>query len=315
MKKLNPILFLLPGILIVLSSCRQNSVSPTDTPTSGTIKVGIDQTILPIIQEEIDVFESLYTTAGIIEVSCPEVELFNLLLKDSLRMVVVSRMLTPEETNYFNGKKIFPRELKIAVDGIALIVNKANSDTLISTEMVRKILIGEITSWDQIYPKSKLGTIKVIFDNPNSSTAEFAVKSICNNQKLSGQLSALNNNSEVIEYVSKTENSLGIIGVSWISSHIDSSCMGFSDKVRVMAISKESNVTSENSFQPYQAYFATGQYPYTRNLYAIVTDPRVGLATGFTSFIASDRGQRIILKSGILPTTQPLRLIHVNDNY
>ena len=142
---------------------------------------------------------------------------------------------------------------------------------------------------------------------------EFAVKSICNNQPLSSGLSALNNNRDVIDFVAKTPNALGIIGVNWISNHRDTTCMGFLDKINVIAISKEDIATEANSFQPYQAYLANGQYAFTRNVFVILADPRIGLTSGFTSFITSDRGQRIILKSGILPVTQPVRIIQVND--
>jgi phosphate transport system substrate-binding protein len=89
--------------------------------------------------------------------------------------------------------------------------------------------------------------------------------------------------------------------------------MGFLDKINVIAVSKEDVATGDNSFQPYQAYLANGQYAFTRYVYAILADPRIGLTSGFTSFLSGDRGQRIILKSGLLPVTQPVRIIQVND--
>jgi len=234
-------------------------------------------------------------------------------LKDSVRMIIATRTLNKEENDYFKNSKIFPKEVKIAVDGIALIVYKENIDTMLTTKMIQDILIGKIKTWDEVNPESKLGPIKVIFDNPHSSTAEFAVKSICNNKPLSSELSALNNNHDVIDFVAKTPNAIGIIGVNWISNQRDTTCMGFLDRIKVIAVSKEDIATEANSFQPYQAYLANGQYAFTRNVYAILADPRVGLTSGFTSFITSDRGQRIILKSGILPVTQPLRIIQVKD--
>jgi phosphate transport system substrate-binding protein len=130
---------------------------------------------------------------------------------------------------------------------------------------------------------------------------------------LSSGHSALNNNRDVIDFVAKTPNALGIIGVNWISNQRDTTCMGFLDKIKVIAVSKEDVATEANSFQPYQAYLANGQYAFTRNVYVILADPRIGLTSGFTSFLTSDRGQRIILKSGILPATQPVRIIQVND--
>jgi phosphate transport system substrate-binding protein len=313
MKRIVFSFFMVTGILMLFSCRQKNPDKLTDTPTSGSIRIAVDETLAPIIRSEIEVFESIYYSSKIEDIPCPEVEAFNLLLKDSVRMIIATRTLNSEETEYFKSVKIYPKEVKIAIDGIALIVHNENQDTMLTTGMIRDILIGKIKKWEEVNPKSKFGSIKVIFDNPRSSTAEFAVKTICNNQPLSSDLSALNNNRDVIDFVAKTPNALGIIGVNWISNQRDTTCMGFLDKIKVIAISKEDTATDTNSFQPYQAYLANGQYAFTRNVYVILADPRIGLTSGFTSFITSDRGQRIILKSGILPATQPLRIIHVND--
>jgi phosphate transport system substrate-binding protein len=300
-------------VILMFISCRNSTNGKQDTPTSGTTIIAVDETFEPIISNEINVFESIYISSGIIERACPEIDAFNLLLKDSVRMIIVTRKLRDVETNYFRSEQIYPKELKIAVDGVTFIVNNLNEDTLLTTNVIRKIMTGEIEDWNQINPVSKKGKIKVVFDNPNSSTAEYVSRIICTNGQLSSNHSALNTNREVIDFVSKTPNALGIIGVSWVSNHRDSTCMSFLEKVKVVAVSKENEATEDNSFKPYQAYLSTDQYPYTRDVYVIITDPHIGLCSGFASFLASDRGQRIILKSGILPATQPVRIIHVNE--
>ena len=80
-----------------------------------------------------------------------------------------------------------------------------------------------------------------------------------------------------------------------------------------MSVSNEAKATPENSYKPFQAYLFYGYYPLTRNIFIIVNDPRSALPTGLTSFLTSDRGQRIILKSGLLPATQPIRVVHIKD--
>jgi len=299
--------------ILMVVSCRSKRDGKEDTPTSGSTTIAVDETFEPILSNEINVFESIYISAGIIQKACSETDAFNLLLKDSVQLIIATRKLADRENDFLKSKKYYPKELKIAIDGITLIVNNSNPDTLLTTSAVQKIMTGAIDNWDQLNPASTLGNIRVVFDNPGSSTANYAVKEICRNQPLSSNHTALNTNREVIDFVMKTPNALGIIGVSWISNHKDTTCMGFLDKIKVVGISKEEVATRENSYQPYQGYLATGQYPYRRDIYAIITDPHVGLCSGFASFIASDRGQRIILKSGILPATQPVRLIHVND--
>lgn len=305
---------LLLSCIAFLQSCGGSSTKG-DTPTSGSATIYVDQTFEPIISEEIQVFEGIYSEAEVTSKFTSETEALTALLKDSTSLIVSTRLLTEKEKAVFQSKKLIPRITRIATDGIALIINRQNRDSLISIDQIRQLLTGKITSWNQIASGSGLGKVKVIFDNQNSSTVRYLLDSLCEGKELSAQISALNKNEEVIDFVSKNPNSIGIIGVSWISNRKDSKCMGFLDRIRVMAVSYANKPNSDNSYQPYQAYLATRDYPLCRDIYTISTDPRSGLETGFASFISSDRGQRIILKSGLVPATQPLRVIQVNNDY
>jgi len=146
--------------LFVLFSC-QNKVKDkfTDTYTSGVIQIAVDENFQPIVQEEIDVFEAMNPKAGIKPHYVNEVEAMNLLLKDSVRLVIATRALSDNEMKYFKSKTFYPRSYKFATDGIALIINNHNSDSLITVGQIRRILLGEVTNWNEIYPNSKLGKI------------------------------------------------------------------------------------------------------------------------------------------------------------
>jgi len=306
-------------LLLGICSCNNNGKKPyakwQDTITTGVIPIACDQCFQPIIQAEIDVFESIYDKAGIVPIYTDEVDAIQLLLNDSVRLAVIARPLTNEEKSILASKKMPARELIIAIDAVALIVNKENTDSIIGMPNLKKILTGEITEWKQLNPKSKLGKIDVVFDNQNSSTVRYAIDSICREQKLSENLYAQKNNPEVIEMVSKVPGALGIIGVNWISNEKDSTNLSFSDKIKVLAVGPYANSDEYNSYKPYQAYIARKNYPMTRYVYIILSDPKSGLSSGFATFLASDRGQRIILKSGIVPATQPINIVNVSDKY
>ena len=311
-KQLLPLSLL--AVLVALGACRQTPKDgPTDTYTTGTVAIAADESFQPIVQEEIDVFEALYPMARIRPRYVTEVEAVNLLLKDSLRLVIASRRLTPEEKYSFNSRKFFPQEIKIATDGLALITHLSNPDSLISVDDIRGILTGEKTRWKDIYPGSRLGEIQLVFDNKNSSTVRFAIDSICRGKPLAGNVSALKTNKEVISFVSKTPGAMGIIGVNWLSDRNDSTGLTFNKEVRVMSVSHSARPTLENSFKPYQAYLYYGDYPLARDIYALVNDPRNGLCWGFSGFLTSYRGQLIIQKSGLLPATQAVRIVNVKD--
>ena len=302
-------------LLLALSACRSKSKEgQTDTYSSGVIAIAADASFEPIIQEEIDVFESLYPLAGIVPRYTTEVEAINLLLKDSVRLAVATRTLTEEEMNSFHSRKFYPREIKLATDALALIVNRANPDSLLSVRDFRRILTGEAKTWKQVNSNSGLKDIQVVFDNKNSSTVRFAMDSVCGGKPLATEnVSALKTNQQVIDFVAKNPAAIGVIGVNWLGNRSDTTNLSFEEEIRVMAVSAGDVATPENSYKPYQAYLYYGNYPLARPIYAILNDPRNGLPWGFTSFMTSDKGQRIILKSGLVPATQPVRIVHVKD--
>src|ERR1035437_2390138 len=201
--------------VLILFSC-QNKIKDkfTDTYTEGVIPIAVDINFKPIIQEELDVFESIYPKAGIVPTYTNEGDAINLLLKDSVRLVIATRPLSVNEEASLISKKFEPHSYKLATDGVALIVNNQNPDSLITVSQIRSIFTGQTTKWKDVFPKSKLGKIQVVFDNQNSSTVRYAIDSICGGQPLSTKLYAQKTNLEVIDIVSKTPNSIGIIGVN-----------------------------------------------------------------------------------------------------
>ncbi|MDR1730250.1 MAG: substrate-binding domain-containing protein [Prevotellaceae bacterium] len=315
MKSKNLIIFLL-GVCL-FAACRNNAPKDkyTDTLTTGVVGISADETFRPIVEQLADVFENKYTNAGIVPFFTSEVDAINLLLRDSVRLAIATRTLTGQEKEYLKSRKFFAREIKIATDGIAVIINRQNTDSLISVSDLQKIMTGKITDWKELNPNSALGELMLVFDNPNSSTVRYAIDSICHGEQLSSGLYAQKDNPAVIDFVAQTPGAIGIIGAAWIGNENDSTRLSFRDDVRVMSVSRATVAAPHNSFKPYQAYLALGDYPLTRNVYILLTDPRNGLSSGFTSFVTSDIGQRIILRSGIVPATQSIRIVNVRDDF
>lgn len=275
-----------------------------DTPTSGYIKIAVDESLRPLIEAEIDVFESIYAQADIEPVYMSEENAIQALLQDSVRLAIVTRKLVENEKQRILVENITPRELDIATGAAALIVNKANADTLLRMSQLKEIVTGSITDWKQINPKSPSLPLVVVFDKPASGMARFLMDSVAQVKTLPSNFFAVNTNEEVINYVTKTPNAIGIIGVEWISDHDDSTANRFLSTVKVMGLARD-----EKHFKPFQAYIATHDYPLTRKTTVISREARAGLGNGFIAFLMSEKGQRIVLKAGLVPATMPIRLV------
>jgi phosphate transport system substrate-binding protein len=122
---------------------------------------------------------------------------------------------------------------------------------------------------------------------------------------------ALKSNADVIKYVNDNPGSIGVVGVNWMVQPP----MELESIVADLKILGVKNVAgqagSDAYYKPNQNDIALGMYPLTRSLYVVNCEGGAGLGTGFASFIAGERGQRIVLKSGLLPDSIPSREINV----
>lgn len=295
-------------ILFVCASCadRDKDGNLLDQVSYGTITIAVDESLKPIIDAEIDTFEATYRDAHIKVIYTSEDKAIRTMLMDSARLAIVTRSLTQDETDYLLNQKINAKEQKIAKDGIALIMNRASNDTLVFMDDFRKLITG--TDNMSLINKRYSSVPKVVvFDHPNSGIIRYLRDSVVQFEKLPSYCYAVNGNAQVIDYVSKNPHAIGLIDVSWISDRDDSTATSFLSSIKVVALSDEGDF-----FQPYQAYIADRSYPLLRDVKIISREARMGLGTGFIAFVASQRGQRIVLKSGIVPATMPIRVIEVS---
>jgi len=306
------VLSLVIGLTLLLGSCRDKGKDgkPLDTVSSGFITIAVDESLRSIIDAEVDTFMKIYPNAKIRILYLSESEAVQAMLNDSARLAIVTRKLTPEETAVLESQKLNARHITVARDAIALIVNKSNQDTLMEFSKFNKIATGEISNWKDLNKKSKSASIDVVFDHPNSGIVRLIRDSVAHSEKLPPNFYAVEGNEAVIDYVSKKENALGLIGVSWISDQDDSTSNTFLNSINVVSLSHDSSY-----YRPYQAYVALKQYSLLRDVIIISREARTGLGSGFATFVANDKGQRIILKAGMVPAKMPIRIVEVTNNY
>jgi len=296
------------GLLALQISCSSSSNETADGPTFGEITVAVDESFIPLIDSQAESFESMYKRAKVNIVGAEEGKAINLMLEGNARIAIVSRELNEEELAIFEKLKIKQRVLKIAEDGLAIILHPSNPDTLLTMAQLEKIAKGETRKWKDVSGKGNNLDINLVFDKGSSSNYNFFQKKFNLPQDPDSFVFAAGSNVAVIDYVKKNPNAIGVVGVGWISDKDDTTQLSFRKGITVASIAAK-DTSSDGYFQPYQAYLAQKVYPLSRDILILSREARVGLGTGFSAFIAADRGQRIFLKAGLLPATMPIRLI------
>jgi phosphate transport system substrate-binding protein len=305
------LLLLYLGILFMMVSC--NSGKPKklpESPTGGDIKISVDESFKPVIDTEVYTFTSLYTRATVKPEYKSEYDVVNDYMNDSVKVIVTSRKLSDSQVQYLRDNLIIARTITFAYDALALITNKDNKDTLIKYNTVRDIFTGQVKNWKEVNPKSKLDKISVIFDNNKSGNIRYFREVFGMTDTLGSNFYAVNSNAEVIDFVSRNPEALGIISVNWISDEDDSLSMSFVKKINVLAISQQF-INDGSFYRPYQGSIYDKSYPFVREVYLITRETFKGLGSGFIQWATSEQGQRIVLKSGLVPATMPIRLVQI----
>ncbi len=303
----------LAAVCITLTTSCGNHRKSADWLTSDDVRIAVDETFRPIIEEELSVFGASYPEASVKPVYCDENEAIRLLVSDSLRIAVATRPLNSSEKKIVASHSLSDRTDIVATDAIALIVNKQNRDSLITMDEVRGIVTGKITRWEQLSHSSKKGSLKLVFDNSGSSTVRYMKDSLCLGDKFRGNLYAQGSNEAVLDMVKSDSSVIGVLGANWLKDPKDPALSSFDSlDVRVMWVSRFS-APNEIFRQPFQYYIATGEYPLLRSVYVTTTDPRVtSMVKNFFFFLTGQRGQLIICNSSQLLPHLPVQVKDVS---
>jgi phosphate transport system substrate-binding protein len=260
------------------------------------------------LKSEKTAFENNYHFAHINLKFTPENEAIADLLNEKVRSIVVSRDLTAKEKEIFTREKITYRSFPFAADGIALLTNKQNTDTLISLPLLKELLQGKISNWNKMGARSVSGEISLVVDKANSSNIKFLIDKlgIPATQKLA--VFAAGSNPAVIEYVKNHSNALGIIGSNWISDGDNPTSLGFIKSVHVMSVAEKDGLPQDKYLQPFGYNLALKTYPLRREIKLILKESHLGLGTGFVNYVCGEMGQLIVLKAGLIPLTRPITI-------
>ncbi|MDI5898838.1 PstS family phosphate ABC transporter substrate-binding protein [Flavobacterium yafengii] len=285
--------FILFSLLILVLACNQaTNKKDNETILKGSTTIYVDETLAPIIEDQVAVFENEYE-AKVKLVAKSESETVNSLFNEKAAIAILSRNLTTEELKIFKQRKINPKITVFATDAVAFISNKSNKDTLVALKDVISFMQG----------KSVASIKGLVFDNLNSSTVRYMNSLAGINAIPEKGVFSFKSNDEVIKYVSENDGMIGVVGVNWLSQPLPA-MQKYVDDVATLSVK---GLNGDNYYIPSQNNIAEGKYPLARDLYIINCQGFSGLGMGFASFVAGDVGQRIILKSGLLPVRIPTR--------
>ncbi len=280
--------------------------------TIGEITLGVDENESPVIKKETDEFMRLNKDSKITSSVKTTNELFADLMNGDTKTIVVDRDFTEQENQYLAKYKIEVKKSIVALNGIAVIVNPSNPITKLNFNEMRKIFTGEIDDWKNLEGDNQniyKGKIKPYIARKNSMLHDyFKEKVLLHNEYYKSDV-ICSTSTQMLEEIKKDKDGIGFISMSWITRFADT----LETTVKPLRIAPADSTGLKGEYVGlHQAYIANKSYPLIFDVYCLSRDFEMDVSVGFISFILSYDGQKIVLNSGLVPQTQPVRIIQLN---
>jgi len=267
---------------LLFFGCSKNDKKEIDTPNKGEITIETDESFKSVTEALAERYTAINPNTKINVVIKKEDLSYLDLLDNKVRVVVMSRELSPEEKKAFDKKIDLPwQPAKFAADAVLFVVPKDSHLESISMQ--------------QIYNELLSDNKKIIFDGTNSSNLNFVAQKF--NKKPSDlKFSIISGNENLAEQLKNYPDKIGVISSNTISRPFGAEAEKLRSRLKVLKI-VDNNKTYEASLENLK----TMTYPFTRVLYFLTNEPYYGLGNGFIRFSCTQLGQIIVDKEGLQP--------------
>jgi phosphate transport system substrate-binding protein len=279
---------------ILVAGCTSNSATtssatattpvgstPAATTQSETLTLTGSTTVLPIAQAVADNFSATHPDANIQVSGGGSGVGIQAIINNKVDIGMSSAVVSPAQLAQDSNMNI----ITIAHDGIAIIVNPANSVPSITLDQVKAIYNGSITSWSSVTGAGVANSnnqIVLVGRDSSSGTRTYFDQSVMKNTNDSMSMHEDNSNGAVLQEVAQTPNAIGYISIGYLDN-----------TVKALPINVNGTLIA-----PTVATVKDKTYPIHRDLYMITNGQPTGLAADYINFLLSPAGQQIVVAQG-----------------
>jgi phosphate transport system substrate-binding protein len=276
----------LAGLLVlavIATGCVGNGGETKPVPKTPqerlTIKITGSTTVLPVAQKAADTYMATHKNADIQVTGGGSSVGVQAAGEKTADIGMSSRDVKADELKKYPGFVI----TTIAKDGVAIIVNPANSVTALSTAQIKGIYNGSYTNWKQVGGPDM--PLVVVGRDSASGTREFFTSSIMSGSNYTPTMLEKNSNGAVQQTISQTPGAIGYLGLGFLDT-----------SVKALKIN-----TNGTLYEPTVENVLIGKYPLSRSLYMVTNGEPGGLAKDYIAYILSPEGQNLLKDEGFVP--------------
>ncbi|MFL0797694.1 MAG: substrate-binding domain-containing protein [Cellvibrionaceae bacterium] len=175
-------------------------------------------------------------------------------------------------------------EHTVAIDGLAILVNKTNNIGSLTTTQIAQIFSGEINNWQQLGGVNAAISLHAR-DNNSGTWDTFKSLILKKTYQLDDSAKRYESNDELSDTVARDPYAIGFSGIASIRN------------AKALAVSDEGT----QAIAPSHLSVATEDYPLTRRLYLYTPERNVtDDIREFVSFCQSEKGQEVVAQVGYI---------------
>ena len=202
------------------------------------------------------------------------------LIDNATDIADASRFIKEDEFMQARDNGVYPVPHRVAMDGIAVILNENNPVQDITLDEIEQIYTGEVSNWSELGGPDK--EIVVVSRDSSSGTFEVFGEIALGGERVAQTALMQSSNGTVASTVGETEGAIGYVG------------LGYLDNPGIKAV-------KVNGVEPTNATVANGQFPIARPLFMFTDGWPEGLTAKFINFVLSAKGQEIVKTQGYVP--------------
>jgi len=282
------LLLLLAG-LILLAGCTMASDSPSTT--KNTISNRGSDTLVNLALAWAEAYAKVNPEVRISVSGGGSGTGITALINRTVDIANASRAMKPEELNQARANGIDPREIVVARDAIAVIVNPSNPVDELTLQQVSDIFTGRIDNWHEVGGEDR--PIIRVSREVNSGTHVYFLESVLRlgskeDKSIFAASTLLLSSSEgITAEVSQNPNAIGYDGLGYIV-----------DSVKVLAIGEDADGPY---FLPSVETVEKHQYLISRDLFMDINGAPQGNLKDYIDWILQPEAQAIVTALGFIP--------------
>lgn len=213
------------------------------------------------------------------------------LISGSCDIAMSSRNIKNKEIALAKQRGVSPNEIKIGLDGLAVVVNPKNPVSQLTMDQLAAIFTGKITNWKEVGGEDK--KICILSREVNSGTHVYFKEHVLrrgnvnSKEEFAASALMLSSSQAIADEVAHNPAAIGYYGMGYVSLRQKAVHVAMDSKSGFIA------PTIDNVIN--------GTYPISRPLFLYTNGQPQGAVKDFLDFTLSDEGQRIVKETDFVP--------------